>query len=509
MRLVSEMMRESVDPVFRVVHAGRLEDGINKLKNNGFDVILLDLDLPDSRGLETLFGLLKNASAIPVIVLTGIEDERLGIEAIQNKASDYMVKGSIDKRFLVRAIRYAIERKREELEREHLLEEVKLSGQRLTWALVAGRGGAWDLDMESGKAWWSPEMYPLWGVASDTDLVLENLLALVDERDREGLRNAITESVEKHLSLRFEFRIHHPLRGERWMEKSGDVVYDSAGRAIRMIGIAVDITERKKSEEVLKRDKEELERMVRDKTRSLLSAYQEVENTRRLSDIGTLAATVAHELRNPLAAINMAAANIKRKAQNPALDGHLRNIEKKISESDQIINNLLYYTRIRAPNYEDVNINAVIEECIVSSKKQCEAAKMVSLVNKMVLTKDILIEADPLQMKEVFSNILNNSCDAVPQSNGEIEIFTDNKEESVTVSIRDNGAGIDKVHLEKVFQPFFTTKAKGTGLGLSVCREIVNLHGGTITIDSELGRGTNITVSLPKKRTHTISPEAI
>ena len=113
---------------------------------------------------------------------------------------------------------------------------------------------------------------------------------------------------------------------------------------------------------------------------------------------------------------------------------------------------------------------------------------------------NIPLEADPVQLKEVISNILNNSCDAVPESGGAIEVLTGCKEGFIEICVKDNGTGIDKEHLQKVFEPFFTTKAKGTGLGLSVCRQIVHLHGGSIQIESEPGKGTKVFITLPKAK---------
>ncbi|MDD5585280.1 MAG: ATP-binding protein, partial [Candidatus Omnitrophica bacterium] len=231
----------------------------------------------------------------------------------------------------------------------------------------------------------------------------------------------------------------------------------------------------------------------------LTEAAKQLEQARRLSDIGTLAATVAHELRNPLAAINMAASNIKRKAQNPLLDRHLHNIEAKVYESDQIINNLLFYSRIKSPHYENVKINSILEECAGLSKRQSRAKKKITIAKKLQLTRNVSVDVDPLQMKEIVCNILNNSYDALPESGGVIEMFTDTNEKSVTICIKDNGTGIEKEYLEKVFDPFFTTKAKGTGLGLAVCRQIINLHGGTIQMASEPGKGTSVCIALPKK----------
>jgi signal transduction histidine kinase len=226
-------------------------------------------------------------------------------------------------------------------------------------------------------------------------------------------------------------------------------------------------------------------------------AQIELERSKRLSDIGVLAATVAHELRNPLAAINISASIIKRKNTDGQIQQQLSNIEKSITESNQIINNLLYYSRIRPPKPEKVNIADLLEECIGITQQKIK--KDIFVQKDTDAIKDIFIEADPLQIREVFNNILDNACDGVTGTDGRIDILGSDAGEQINISINDNGTGIEAEDLKKVFDPFFTTKAKGTGLGLSLCRQIIDLHGGTINIESEPNKGTSVTITLPNK----------
>lgn len=234
-----------------------------------------------------------------------------------------------------------------------------------------------------------------------------------------------------------------------------------------------------------------------DLSEQILHAQRELHDAKRLSDIGALSATIAHELRNPLAAIGMAAYNIKRKSQNPLLDKHLNSIEKKINESNQIIDNLLFYAHIKMPQRDIVNIHEILNECSELARVK-SSQKNISITEKMSFRKDIAIEADPLQMKELFTNILNNAFDSFEQARGRIEINGEVVDlEFIKISIKDNGIGIDAADLDSVFEPFFTTKAKGVGLGLSVCYQIIQLHAGTIDIKSIKDKGTIVTVTLP------------
>lgn len=283
----------------------------------------------------------------------------------------------------------------------------------------------------------------------------------------------------------------------RWVLVNAEPIPDPAGGQPKaVVTTFLDITERKRAEEVLQRDKSMIEKLADQRSRELIAARIELEKARRLSDIGSLAAIIAHELRNPLSAINLAVANIKKKAASEALDRHLLTIEKKVLESDQIINNLLFYARIRPPARESVLLADILDECLDLAQKQFK--KAVNVIKKTEPLRGLVLLVDPVQIKEVFVNLLNNAHDAVPDTGGKIKISGQADADGVRIRLQDNGKGIGKEDREKIFEPFFTTKARGTGLGLTVCRQIIDMHGGSIRIASRIGRGTFITVRLPK-----------
>jgi len=283
----------------------------------------------------------------------------------------------------------------------------------------------------------------------------------------------------------------------RWMEGSGyNLLHDPA------IGAVVlnyrDITERKLADEVLKRDKESLIELVDERSKELIKTQKELKHFSRLADIGTLAATVAHELRNPLGVIHLAAYNLKREKTELGDNRHLMNIEKKVWEGNQIIDNLLSYARIKIPNYEEVRILHILDECVTAAQGRF-GEKGVTIEKEYGDGLDSM-ESDPNQIREIFLNILNNACQSFTESGGKVELRARRDGDMVKVSIQDTGMGISHEDLDKVFEPFFTRKSKGTGLGLTICNELVNLHQGKIEISSQLEQGTTVTVSLPLHR---------
>lgn len=249
--------------------------------------------------------------------------------------------------------------------------------------------------------------------------------------------------------------------------------------------------------EFLRKTREELEAKVRERTADL-------DRAKRLSDIGALAATVAHELRNPLTAIGLAARNIKRKAPSPDLARHLANIDKKVSESNQIINNLLFYSRLKPPQHESVDIFRELTDCVEDLRENCGWGLTVN--TDFDALRNVALEADPVQLREVVNNVLNNARDAAPPVGGMVRVEGLRCGGYVVVTIRDNGAGLDAATLSKAFDPFFTTKAKGTGLGLAVCRQIAAFHGGSIEIYGAPGAGASVILTLPERKPEAARP---
>ncbi|MBN1435570.1 MAG: PAS domain S-box protein [Sedimentisphaerales bacterium] len=140
--------------------------------------------------------------------------------------------------------------------RKQAEEALRHSEQRLRWALQGAGGGVWDWDVAPDKIWWSEEVYELWGVDRDTVLNLDAILALIHEEDRDLFKQTVERSISQHTDYHCEFRIHHKSKGQLWMASYGRAIYDREGQAVRMLGITLDITERKQAEEKLRRQKE-------------------------------------------------------------------------------------------------------------------------------------------------------------------------------------------------------------------------------------------------------------
>ena len=287
--------------------------------------------------------------------------------------------------------------------------------------------------------------------------------------------------------------------------KIGSVTYDN-GMPSTLVVVANEITERKKAEEILKRDKVMLEQLVNYQADQMVKARMLVEKSKRLADIGRLASTIAHELRNPLAAIKTAAFNIQRKAANPGLDKHVETINKKVAESDLIIENVLNFGKTKVPKFEQIKVRDIINENISAVLDKYKDWN-VEVKQDIQCPDGVMIEADSGQLAAVLSNILDNAFQSLPDKRGIIEVSSGlDGDTFLHLQIKDNGSGIPQAVINKIFEPFFTTKPRGTGLGLTVCREIINQHRGKLDISSIEGRGTSVMISLPVRQPEPLNP---
>jgi signal transduction histidine kinase len=226
---------------------------------------------------------------------------------------------------------------------------------------------------------------------------------------------------------------------------------------------------------------------------SILAGAIDSMMDQRLKAMEELAAMVGHDLRNPLTGIASAAYYLKTKV-NPEPGTRMQEmfevIDKDIEYSNKIVNDLLDYSRKIHLELAETDLHTVIKE-------STSLVNIPSNVQLIDLTEETLtVKADVVKLKRVFVNLMKNSVEAMPKG-GKLTLRSKAAKDAVKVSFSDTGQGIPGETLEKLFMPLFTTKAKGMGLGLAICKRIVEAHGGTIAVESTLGKGTTFTVTLP------------
>lgn len=224
----------------------------------------------------------------------------------------------------------------------------------------------------------------------------------------------------------------------------------------------------------------------------------------RMAIMGQLAAGAAHEIRNPLTSIRSTIQYLKRDIKDPGKSQMVSNLISEVDRINAIIQGLLTFSKPVMPQSEMIDLDTVIHQTLQLISNN--AGKKNIRIEYALNTVKRRIEADPAQLKQVFLNILINAIQAIGDD-GEINISVEDNESSDTIShgikeevyviITDNGMGIAQDDIDKIFDPFYTTKDDGTGLGLSISYGIINRHGGDIKIKSKMGESTTVIISLP------------
>jgi two-component system NtrC family sensor kinase len=228
-----------------------------------------------------------------------------------------------------------------------------------------------------------------------------------------------------------------------------------------------------------------------------LATRQQIGRSEQLASVGRLAAGVAHEINNPLTGV-LTFAHLLREKQNLDVQDKqdLETIIQETSRAAQIVRGLLDFARERPAAKEPLDVNEVVRRTIRLLGNQ-EVFQHVVVVED--LAEDLPeVDGDQNQLQQVMLNLSLNACEAMP-GGGTLLLSTLARDGTVLVKVTDTGCGIKSAHLDRIFEPFFSTKpvGKGTGLGLSVSYGIVRQHGGTLEVESAEGQGTTFTVALP------------
>ena len=246
-----------------------------------------------------------------------------------------------------------------------------------------------------------------------------------------------------------------------------------------------------------------LEQKVEERTQELKDAQEQLLQSEKLAAVGKIAATVAHEINNPLAGVFTYIKLMERRLERgqygegdvEKFREYLATMGREVERTSAIVHNLLDLTRQREPSKKPCDINRLIDESLVIVQNKLKLHN-VEVEKRMELLQNV--EADPSQMKQVFINVMVNAAEAM-QEGGRLTIrtFRDPDRNNAVLEFEDTGVGIPPDIMSKIFDPFYTTKEKGTGLGLSVVSGIVKRHGGQVEVKSDTGSGTLIRIILP------------
>lgn len=392
----------------------------------------------------------------------------------------------------------SIEIARDITERKHSEKELRESEERLAEAQRIAHIGSWEVDFKDNNVYWSDEVYSLYNQTPERfKPSIDKVKNLVHPDDKEHFVNIPVEAVEnRREKIDYEFRIVNPDETVRYLRTIGNIMYESDGTPLKMTGTVQDVTELKKVQDQLISDQ-------------------------KMKAVGTLAGGIAHDFNNILATILGYASFLKTKVieGDPFYEG-IDAIEKSSLRASELTSQLLAYSRKGKLEIKVFNINSVIKNVYDIISKTFE--KTVEIVLE---TDDKIknIEGDMSQMNQVVLNLAINAREAMPDG-GRLTIRTFMEEISEDIDkvdfviesgiytcaeFTDTGVGMDKYTLERIFEPYFSTRKEkgGTGLGMSVVYGIVKNHGGYIDIKSRPEEGTKTTVYIPASKTEEVEEE--
>ena len=352
------------------------------------------------------------------------------------------------------------------------------SEDKLRLALDAAKMGTWNWNPSTGELACSERTCEMFGLPFGSPLTHESILSVVHPDDRERVNREIRSALER--SGNYDVQMRVPLPGEslRWVALTGQAFHNQHGAPVLMAGMAQEITERKLTEQVLFR-------------------------TERLASMGRMAATIAHEINNPLEAVTNAVFLAQIAPDLPdSVRPHLENADTELKRIAHITRQTLGFYRdstARASFPVASLLNSVFE--LLKSKIKHRKVEV-----RIECSENLHLNASYGEMRQVFSNLLANSMDAVGES-GTIKVRASTAysiredQHHLKITFSDNGCGIDSATLPHIFAPLFTTKeALGTGLGLWVSKQIVEKHGGSIRVRSSMEaahKGTSFMILVP------------
>jgi len=486
---------------FQIEVVERLSDSLEALSCRRFDVVLLDLSLPDSSGLETLAKVLSSTQQVAIIVLTGLSDEGLALEAMRKGAQDYLVKGHVDEHLLSRAIRYAIERKRAE-------EALRESEEKYRTILESIEDGYYEVDIAGDFTFFNDSMCRILGYTKDELMGMNNRQYIYQESAKRVYQTFNKVYNTERPSKGFDLEFIKKDDTKRYVETSVSLMKDSEGQPIGFRGIVRDISSRKKVEGEQKRLETQLQR------------------AEKMEAIGILAGGVAHDLNNVLSGIvSYPDLLLMQLPEYSPLRNPIFTIQKSGQKAAAIVQDLLTLARRGVSGTEAVNLNNTVTEYLISPEYETLKEFHPAVTFKKDLKEDLLyVLGSPVHLSKTIMNLVSNAAEAMPEG-GEILISTENRyidkpirgyenvKEGyyVTLTVSDTGTGISKEDMEKIFEPFYTKKKmgrSGTGLGMAVVWGTVKDHKGYIDVQSAEGKGTTFTLHFPATRKELVKDQA-
>ncbi len=513
-RLLHEALVEAGSAEFELVHVWRLSEALERLENERFDAILLDLSLPDGQGLDVVARLGREAIGIPFVVLTGLDDEEMALKAVREGAQDYLVKGQVHGTLLARALRYAIERKRAE-RRITALRDINLA---ITSTLELRK--VLDLLLEKIDLLMSYSAAAVWlakrnkdelEIVASRNLAREGWRSFV-RQGRRGLSRLVFDAKTIIIINNFQsdLRVEYP----EFFRKHGLVSYLGvplilSGKVLGVLSFYSTEERQPTHEEVhflstlagqaaIAIHNSQLHEQARHQAKAL-------EKANKVKD--EFLGFISHELKTPVQAISGYAELILDGAlgeTNTEQETFLAKIMSRANDLFNMINSILVATKVEAGaisvENEEIHLGDFLD--------QLKSAYDFPLAKELAITWDYspdlpVVITDGEKLRHILANLISNAIKFTPE--GSVVISARQRQGSglAEFKVADTGIGIPKESLPSIFEKFRQVESSqpyvpgSVGLGLYIVKSFTELLGGKIDVESEPGKGTIFTVRIP------------
>ena len=385
---------------------------------------------------------------------------------------------------------------RENLERKRVEDELRRSEGLMAEGQRISRTGSWDWNIKTGKFVWSAEQRRIFGLHSDAaEVTFDDFAKMIHPGDRASVLQTIDNAIRVRGSFDQRFRIVLADGGVTYVQESGRPVVRDSGEVDEYIGVIMDITDQKRAEEELRRSEVNLRKV-----------QSELAHVTRVTTMGELAASIAHEVNQPVAGVvlngNACLRWLARLKEDSVYLAEAREALQRIIRDGNRAGEVIARIRTLFKKSETakgpLDLNEAISEVIVLARSEMDKKR---ITRKLQLATDLpRVHGDRVQLQQVMLNLVLNAIEAMSTVEGRPrELFVGtcvHEKTEVRVTVRDSGIGLDSESLEKVFAAFHTTKPGGLGMGLSISRSIVENHSGRLWATTNHGHGTTFQFTL-------------